>query len=110
MVLFFAKIKKKNSDIRVFFGNMSIYSLAHREFENPREFENFPRAAPSGNFQIPSDFQIPSGQREYIGIFPQKTRISYTNFDFRGHKYPPSELKMHLKVGLLRPKTMLKQL
>ena len=76
------KIEKKLSEIRVFFGSFPINSLARREFENPREFENFPRASPSGNFQIPSDFQIPSGHREFIGKFPLKTRISITNFRY----------------------------
>ena len=47
--------------IRVCFGNWPINSLPPHEFENPREFENFPRASPSGNLKIPSDFQIPSG-------------------------------------------------
>ena len=54
---------------------MPINSLARREFEKPRD----PRASRSGNFQIPSDFQIPFGHREFIAIFPQKTRISISN-------------------------------
>ena len=56
------KIEKKLSEIRVFFGSFPINSLARREFENPREFENFPRASRRA--------------REFIGKLPKKTRIS----------------------------------
>ena len=58
-----------------------IFPLPSWIWKYPREFENFPRASPSGNFQIPSDFQIPSGHREFIGKFPLKTRISITNLE-----------------------------
>ena len=63
------QVLKNLTDIRVFIVNMPINSLARREFENPRD----PRAPPLGNFQIPS------GHREFIGIFPQKNRISISN-------------------------------
>ena len=45
MVLFFTKIQKNLSDIRVFFRNMPIYSLALREFENSLGFSNYLGAA-----------------------------------------------------------------
>ena len=59
------QVLKNLTDIRVFILNMPINSLARREFEKPRD----PRASRSGNFQIPSDFQIPFGHREFIAIF-----------------------------------------
>ena len=63
------QVLKNLTDIRVFIVNMPINSLARREFEKPRD----PRAPPLGNFLIPS------GHREFIGIFPQKTQISISN-------------------------------
>ena len=69
---------------------MPIYSLARREFENPREFGKISLGLrPRKIFPNSLGFRyIPSGRREYMGIFPQKTRISNTIFFLREFVLP----------------------
>ena len=67
-------------EIPFFFVKLPKKIPNRREFENILgNLKNFPRASPSGNFQIPSDvFKFPPAQ-DFFGKFPQKNGISYTN-------------------------------
>ena len=52
----------------------------------------FPSGFALGKFEYSLGFQIPSGQREYMGIFPQKNRISITYF----HKTKYGTVKLNI--------------
>ena len=63
------KIPSQKPEFSIYIPN------ARREFENPREFGNFPRAKPEGNFKIHEDFQIHDGRGNYRQIHERNPNI-----------------------------------